>query len=632
MSDYIIGIDLGTTYSCVAVWKNGRVEIIPNDLGMNTTPSCVSFTEIERYIGQIAKDNSQRNPRNTIYDVKRLIGRKIDDPLIQDDLKHWPFTVTQNPQKQPMIVATYKEKEQQFHPEEISAMILEKLKSYAEDYLGQKITQAVITVPAYFNDSQRQATSDAAKIAGLNCRRIINEPTAAALAYGLDKRCLKEQLVLIFDLGGGTLDVSLLAIENGTFEVIGTSGDAHLGGEDFDNRMVTYLCREFNLSHTNSQINTNLKAVRKLKSACEKTKIALSSTLRSVVDLDSLHDGHDFTYTFTRSKFEELCMDLFRQCLLPVQQVLDDTRVKKEQIQEIVLVGGSTRIPYIQQQLKDFFNGKELNKSVHPDEAVASGAAIQGSILSKGGDVVTNDIVLLDVTPLSLGVETAGGIMSVVIERNTPIPCTRKEIYTTYTDNQKAATINIYEGERQMTKFNNKLGQFDLDNVAPTPRGTPQVEVTFEINNNGILTVSAADTMSSTKNHISIVKNKDRLSESEIAQLVKDAEKYRQDDLDMRALTEVRNKLESLLYQTKNSMLEPDVVAQTTSEEKNKVLLAVSNLRKWLDDNPTASADEYEQRKIPLEHLKNIILMRIYSEIPKIPNADTGEHHYGQRF
>jgi L1 cell adhesion molecule like protein len=616
-TDYIIGIDFGTTYSCVAVWKNGHVEIIPNDIGMNTTPSCVSFTETERYIGQLAKDNSLRNPQNTIYDIKRLLGRKIDDPSIQNDLKHWPFTVIHNQQKQPIIAAKYREKTQNFYPEEISAMIMEKLKMFAEDYLGQKVTKAVITVPAYFNDSQRQATSDAAKIAGLNCVRIINEPTAAALTYGLDKRCPQEKLVLIFDLGGGTLDVSLLAIENGTFEVIATSGDAHLGGEDFDNRMVTFICNEFNQLHKNCDIKTNLKALRKLKSACEKTKIALSASMRSVIDIDALHDNRDFTYTFTRSKFEELCMDLFKKCLAPVQRVLDDAQIKKEHIHEIVLVGGSTRIPYIQQQLKDFFNGKELNKSVHPDEAVAYGAAIQGSILSKIPDSITNDIILLDVTPLSLGVETAGGIMSFIIERNTPIPCTKKDLYTTYTDNQKAVTINIFEGERHMTQYNNKLGQFDLVDITPAPRGVPQIEVTFEIDNNGILTVSAIDTMSSNKNQISIVKNKGRLNETEITRLIKDADRYRKEDLEMKAQIEMKNKVEALLYQTRNNLIEPEISEKISVEEKNRLLIAINNLRKWLDENPNASIADYDQKKIPLEQLRNIILTRIYSNIPK---------------
>lgn len=614
--EYIIGIDLGTTYSCCAVWKNNHVEIVPNDLGSNTTPSCVSFTSTERLVGQLAKDNSLRNPKNTIYDTKRLIGRRIDDPAIQYDLKQWSFVVINDQQQRPLIATTYKMKDQSFYPEEISAMILEKMKSYAEDYLGQIVTKAVITVPAYFNDSQRQATTDAARIAGLNCVRIINEPTAAALAYGLDKRCSKEELILVFDLGGGTLDVSLLAIENGTFEVIATSGDSHLGGEDFDNKLVSYLCGEFAREHK-GDLTTDLRAMRKLKAVCEKTKIALSSTLRTVVDIDSLHQGIDFNCTVTRAKFEELCMELFKKCLNPIQQVLKDAKINKEDIHEVVLVGGSTRIPYIQNQLKEFFNGKDLNKSVHPDEAVAYGAAVQGAILSRVDNSMMNDIVLLDVTPLSLGVETAGGIMSFIIARNTPIPCTRKDLYTTYSDNQKAVTINIYEGERQMTKYNNRLGQFDLVDLLPALRGVPQIEVIFDIDNNGILTVSALDLASSSKNQVKIVKNKGRLNDLEIMKLIEDAEKYRKDDLQLKLQIETRNKIEAMIYQTKNNLCDDEIEKKLSIEEKNKLISAVNNLRKWLDDNPQATISEYEQNKNALEQLRNIIFTRIYSNIPR---------------
>lgn len=620
-SDYIIGIDLGTTYSCVAVWKNGRVEIIPNDMGTNTTPSCVSFTENERFIGQLAKENSLRNPQNTIYDIKRLIGRRIDDPIVQNDAKNWPFIITENQSHQPVITATYKGKEQSFHPEEISAMILEKLKSYAEDYLSQKINKVVITVPAYFNDSQRQATKDAAQIAGLQCIRMINEPTAAALAYGLDKKCQQEEKVLIFDLGGGTLDVSLLAIENGTFEVLATSGDSHLGGEDFDNRILTHICTEFNQQHSNHNIppiETNLKAMRKLKSLCEKAKITLSSAVKTVIEIDSLHNGLDFTLVITRSRFEELCMDLFKKCVNPIQQVLKDTKIKKETIHEIVLVGGSTRIPYIQHQLKEFFNGKELNKSVHPDEAVAYGAAIQGSILSKIPDQKTSDIVLLDVIPLSLGLETAGGVMSFIIDRNTPIPCMRKDRFTTYTDNQKAVTITIFEGERPMTKYNNKLGQFDLVDLAPAAKGIPQIEVIFDIDDNGILTVMATDINSSSHNQIKIIKDKGLLNDKDITQLIIEAEKYRQDDLLMKTLAELRNKAESLIYQTKNYLMDKQFEEEISSEETNGLVATMNTLRKWLDEHQNPTLSEYEENINHLEQLRNIILTRIYAEIPKL--------------
>jgi L1 cell adhesion molecule like protein len=622
-SDYIIGIDLGTTYSCVAVWKNGHVEIIPNDMGTNTTPSCVSFTENERFIGQLAKENSLRNPKNTIFDIKRLIGRHMDDPIVQNDAKNWPFTITENQSHQPVITATYKGKEQSFHPEEISAMILEKLKSYAEDYLSQRINKVVITVPAYFNDSQRQATKDAAQIAGLQCVRMINEPTAAALAYGLDKKCQQEEKVLIFDLGGGTLDVSLLAIENGTFEVLATSGDSHLGGEDFDNRILTHICGEFNRQHANTTLNappieTNLKAMRKLKSICEKAKITLSSAVKTVIEIDSLHNGFDFSLIITRSRFEELCLDLFKKCLIPIHRVLKDTKIKKETIHEIVLVGGSTRIPYIQHQLKEFFNGKELNKSVHPDEAVAYGAAIQGSILSRIPDQKTSDIVLLDVIPLSLGLETAGGVMSFIIERNTPIPCMRKDRFTTYTDNQKAVTITIFEGERPMTKYNNKLGQFDLVDLAPAAKGVPQIEVAFDIDDNGILTVTATDINSSSHNQIKIIKDKGLLNDKEITQMIIEAEKYRQDDLLMKTLAELRNKAESLIYQTKNYLIDEQFEKEISVEEKNALVATMNTLRKWLDEHLNPTLSEYEENITHLEQLRNIILTRIYAEIPKL--------------
>lgn len=615
-NDYVIGIDLGTTNSCVAVWRNGRIEIIPNDIGLNNTPSYVSFTETERYVGQLAKDNAIRNPADTIYDTKRLIGRKMDDITIREDMKHWSFKVTGNQSNQPLITAKYRDKCQKFHPEEISAMILERMKSYAEDFLGQKIFKAVITVPAYFNDSQRQATSDAAKIAGLNCVRIINEPTAAALAYGLDKKCLQEEIILIYDLGGGTLDVSLLAIENGTFEVIATSGDSHLGGEDFDNRMVNFMCDEFNRINKNHDIRTNQRALRKIKTACEKAKMALSTSMRSVIEIDSLHDGIDFSVTLNRSKFEELCMDLFKKCLNPVQQVLDDAKVMRNDIKEVVLVGGSTRIPFVQKQLKEFFNGKELNKSVHPDEAVAYGAAIQGSILSQMSDNKTDDIILLDVTPLSLGVETAGGLMSPIIERNTSIPCTMKELYTTYTDNQKAVSINIFEGERQMTKYNNKLGQFDLIDIAPAQRGAPQIEVTFDIDNNGILTVSAMDITGTSRNQIQIVKNKGRLSDPEISKLIEDAERYRKDDIEMKKMIEARNKIESMIYQIKSHLSNPEIERNISIEEKSKLTSATNTLRAWLDEHPTATMEEYDQNKAPLELIRNIVFTRVFTGIP----------------
>jgi heat shock 70kDa protein 1/2/6/8 len=611
-SSDVIGIDLGTTYSCVGVWRNGHVTIIPNDLGFNTTPSCICFNETERLVGQLARDASVRNPTNTIYDTKRLIGRRYDDPYIQQDLAYWPFKVMCHEDQQILIDVMYKGQHQHFHPEEISAMILEKLRSYAEDYLGHKITRAVITVPAYFNDSQRQATADAAKIAGLECLRIINEPTAAALAYGLNQINEKEHNVLVYDLGGGTLDVSLLTIQNGTFQVRATSGDSHLGGEDFDQRIVSYLCDIFE-QQTKLCVRDNTKVLRKLKVASEKAKITLSSTVRAIIEIDALHEGHDFSYVLTRSKLEELCLDLFKKCLVSIQQVIDDSHLDKDGVNEIVLVGGSTRIPFIQQQLREFFNGKELNKSIHPDEAVAYGAAIQGAILSHVDDSIVKEIVLVDVTPLSLGVETAGGIMSPIIMRNTPIPCTMKSLFTTYVDNQKAVTINIYEGERPMTKYNNKLGQFDLVDLPLCPRGTPRIEVTFDIDNNGILTVSANQQQN--QNQIKIVKNKGRLSEQEILRLVTEAERFRLDDLRAKQQIELRNRLEMLIYQIKNQLSDLEIEKEITHDERAHLIDLSNTLRHWLDDTPTAEIDEYKKRITQLEQYRNIVLTRIYSGV-----------------
>ena len=617
--NYVIGIDLGTTNSCVAVMRNGIVEVIPNDQGYRTTPSYVAFTETERLIGQSAKDQSTYNPINTIFDAKRLIGRRYDDNTIQSDICNWPFKITYNTQQQPIFNVTYKNKDHAFFPEEISAMILGHMKSIAEDFLNTPVSDAVITVPAYFTDSQRQATEDAAKIAGLKCLRIINEPTAAGLAYGLDKNYLKEQRILIFDLGGGTFDVSLLAIEKGVFEVIATSGDTHLGGEDFDNRMVDFLCDEFNKKYK-TDIRENKKAVRKLRSACEKTKIVLSSSAKVTIDIDALHKGIDFNYPFSRAKFEELCIDLFKKCLGPVKNVLKDSKLEKEDINEIILVGGSTRIPLVQKLLKEFFNGKELNKSVHPDEAVAYGAAIEGAILAKTNENRTKEILLLDITPLSLGVETAGGVMSFIIDRNCAIPCTKTETFTTYTDNQKAVTINIYEGERQMTRDNNFLGTFDLLNLPLAPRNVPQIAVNFNINESGILTVSAKDTSSTYENQIQIAKNKGRLTPNEISKLIEDSKRYKQEDLLQRQKIEAKNRLEVMIYQINNNLNDHEVEKKMHEEEKNRLTSTITNIKKWADETPNADVAEYEEYKANLEQLSHTIFTRIYSDIPK-PNT-----------
>jgi heat shock protein 1/8 len=613
---YVLGIDLGTTYSCGAVWKDGHAIVIPNDHGNRTTPSCVAFTENERLIGQSAKDQATYNPQNTIYDSKRLIGRRFDDVVVQEDLANWPFTITTNDKRQPSFNVVYKKKKHQFFPEEISAMILNQIKTNAESNLQTTIQNAVITVPAYFNDSQRQATKDAAQIAGLNCLRILNEPTAAALAYGLDKTSKDEQRVLIVDLGGGTFDVSLLEMEKGTFEVIATSGDTHLGGQDFDNRLANLFSKEFTKRHKCAEIKTNSRAYKRLQVASEKAKIALSTSLKTTIDIDSLQPGLDFNYSLTRAQFEESCLDLFKKCLDPIRKTLDDAKIKKSQINEIVLVGGSTRIPYIQQLLKDFFDGRELNKSLHPDEAVACGAAIQGAIIAQSEDLKTKDIILLDVTPLDLGVETARGVMSIIIERNTPVPCKKTQLFTTYVDNQKAVTINVFEGMRKMTEDNNKLGTFDLVDIPPNPRNIPHIDVTFELDVDGILTVIAQDTVNSIYGQIRIVKDKGRLTPNEIAKLMEDAKRYHEDDLKTLANVEAKNRLESSVYQINSNLSDPEIEKKLNQTDRTRLSSVMMTIQKWMEAHPNAETAEYNSQQLAIDQVSQTIFTRIYSDIP----------------